>query len=312
MRILCFLLALLFFTPAAAEIPVEWKLSPQDAKGVLPNDPSPPQERADLPALKPLPPEEQGTVRSVDVGDEKLVALTFDLCELATSTTGCDMELLGFLREQGVPATLFMGGKWMRTHRERTVQIMLEPLFEIGSHAWTHGNFGIMKEESMREQILGAEAEYAILREEALQRAAEQGLEADIPAVPSLFRLPYGRCSDAALALLAGHGLQVIQWDVAAELGKDNARPEVARAAVKLIKPGSIVLMHANLVPKGTAGLVRILTEELKRQGWRFVKVGELLGMGSPVRVREGYFTVPGDNLALDTKFGIDGTGRKK
>ena len=312
MRTLLILLALLFAAPAAAEIPQEWKFSVHDAKGALANDPSPAPVREGLQALPSLPAEEQGPVRCVDVGGEKVVALTFDLCELATSTTGCDMELLGWLREQGVPATLFMGGKWMRTHKSRAVQIMLEPLFEIGSHAWTHGNFGIMKEDAMRAQILGVEAEYALLREEALKKAAEQGMERDIPAVPALFRLPYGRCSDAALAMLAEHGLQVIQWDVTAELGKDNARPEVARAAARLIKPGSIVLMHANLVPKGTAGLVRNLVEELRRQGWSFACVSDLLNRGRPVRVREGYFVTPGDNLALDGKFGIDGTGRKK
>ncbi len=312
MRILLLLLMMLFSAPACAAVPPEWAYSPDDGKGALRNNAAPPPACADVPALPPLPAEEQGTVRSVDVGEEKVAALTFDLCELATGTTGCDMELLGFLKDQGIPATLFMGGKWMRTHSRRVLQIMREPLFEIGNHAWTHGNFGIMTEKAMREQIAGAEAQYAVLRNEALKIAAERGEPADIPAAPSLFRLPYGRCSDAALALLAEHGLRVIQWDVAAELGRDNARPEVARAAARLIRPGSIVLMHANLVPKGTAGLVRNLTAELRARGWRFVKAGELLRMGRPVRVRDGYFSVPGDNRVLDTRFGIDGTGRKK
>jgi hypothetical protein len=42
------------------------------------------------------------------------------------------------------------------------------------------------------------------------------------------------------------------------------------------------------------------------------VTVGELLKLGEPQRTRDGYFNKPGDNLSLDTHFGIDGTGRRK
>ncbi len=291
-----------------------WTITASDGKGVLPNDHSAPPALGACAEFPPaLPASAQGTIRSVDTGGEKAVALTFDMCELAVSTTGCDMEILSFLRQKGVPATLFMGGKWMRTHAGRVIQIMRESLFEIGSHAWTHGNFGIMTEQAMRGQIEGAQAQYALLRERALREAAEQGCQPpDIPVCTGLFRLPYGRCSDRALEILAEYGLKVIQWDVPAESGKDNASPAVARAAARMVKPGSIVLMHANLVPRGTAALVRGLVAELESQGYRFVKVSELLGMGEPRLFREGYFSRPGDNLPLDSRFGFDGTGRKK
>ncbi len=307
---------LVALNPASAlcqETSVEsWASMDSDRRGALPNDPTPPESRSIPLVLAPLPQEEEGTIRRVETGGEKVVALTFDMCELATKTTGCDMDILSYLRQEGIPATLFMGGKWMRTHAARVRQIMREPIFEIGSHAWTHGNFGIMSEEAMREQIEWTQAEYARLRGEALRHAEEHGLPApEITPVPTLFRLPYGRCNDRALAVLAGYGLKVIQWDVAAEMGQDNASPSVADAAVRLIKPGSIVLMHANLVPKGTAALARNLVQKLRGQGYRFVTAGRLLGMGTPVRVRDGYFTTPGDNLSLDTRFGYDGTGRR-
>lgn len=38
---------------------------------------------------------------------------------------------------------------------------------------------------------------------------------------------------------------------------------------------------------------------------------GKLLAMGQPWRTRDGYFNKPGDNKALDTRFGVDGTGRR-
>lgn len=130
---------------------------------------------------------------------EKVAALTFDLCELSTMTTGYDAEIIDFLREKRIPATLFMGGKWMRSHSERAMQLMADPLFEIGNHGWSHGNFGIMSEKAMLEQIRWTQAEYELLREEILKRARAEGRSVELPEAVTLFRLPYGRCTDKAL-----------------------------------------------------------------------------------------------------------------
>ncbi|MBQ3395938.1 MAG: hypothetical protein IJG55_06380, partial [Synergistaceae bacterium] len=68
---------------------------------------------------------------------------------------------------------------------------------------------------------------------------------------------------------------------------------------------------HANLVPKGTVNLLREVVNILENDGYIFVSVSELLRMGEPETVRDGYFTSPKDNYMLDKKFGIDGTGRR-
>ena len=49
---------------------------------------------------------------------------------------------------------------------------------------------------------------------------------------------------------------------------------------------------------------------ELRAKGYSFVTTSTLLGMGKPQRTMNGYFTSPGDNKALDSQFGVDGTGR--
>lgn len=310
----CCLLCLFLADIAGAETLFTcWDMQPSDGRRVLPNNPAPPERRMSSTHLAPLPSEEQGTIRRVDIphGD-KVAALTFDMCELATITTGCDMAILGFLRGRRIPATLFMGGKWMRTHSGRVRQIMTEPLFEIANHAWSHGNFGIMKPERMREEIFWTQAQYELLREETLRRAETEGRAVpNIPPVPTLFRLPYGRCTDEALDILAEAGLRVIQWDVVAETATDNGRAGLGRHLAERVHPGSILLFHANLVPQNSFALLRDSVEELQRRGYRFVTVGELLHLGEPRRDRDGYFNKPGDNRALDTRFGIDGTGRR-
>ena len=281
---------------------------PEDARHAVPNNPAPPERTV---PEQPLPVQDEGTIRRV-AAKEKVAALTFDLCELSTMTTGYDAEIIDFLREKRIPATLFMGGKWMRSHSERAMQLMADPLFEIGNHGWSHGNFGIMSEKAMLEQIRWTQAEYELLREEILKRARAEGHSVELPEAVTLFRLPYGRCTDKALALLAREGLQVIQWSVVAETPQDNAVHGMGARVAGQVRPGAIILFHANLVPKGSAFMLKETVGELQRKGYRFVTVGELLKLGEPQRTRDGYFNKPGDNLSLDTHFGIDGTGRRK
>ena len=88
-----------------------------DRRRAIPNDNRPPLQREPSVKLPPLPADMENVVRRVNIpGGEKVCALTFDLCELATLTTGFDADIVGWLQDQSIPATLFMGGKWMRTH----------------------------------------------------------------------------------------------------------------------------------------------------------------------------------------------------
>lgn len=92
--------------------------------------------RFDLAALKeappdtatPVPPELRGSIRSVELPQgEKLIALTFDLCESGGGTAGYDGRIVDLLRAQGVKATLFASGKWLETHPERAQQLIADP-----------------------------------------------------------------------------------------------------------------------------------------------------------------------------------------
>ena len=109
-------------SPAAPVVVDPWAEQPWDQRRALPNDSRPPKRREPLHMLPPLPtdPAAVGMVRRVALPDgPKVAALTFDLCELDTVTTGYNAAIINFLRAEKLPATLFMGGKWMRTHAAR-------------------------------------------------------------------------------------------------------------------------------------------------------------------------------------------------
>lgn len=276
-----------------------------------PADQTPPARRDPVAPLAAVPADLRGVIRRVHVqSGDKVLALTFDLCERASNRTGYRTEIVNFLRGKGVAATFFAGGKWMRSHPEQTMQLMADPLFELGNHSWTHANLALTDEAETRDQVLWTQTQYELLREELTRRAGERGLEAEMAAVPasmSVFRLPYGRNAPETLERLAAMGLPVIQWDVLGEGGAGSARDMALRAANE-VRSGSIVLMHANAVPRRTHEIVPVFVDELLRRGWRFVTVSELLAMGRAETVQDGYFERPGDNRQFDTGYPGKGT----
>lgn len=300
-----FIVIFLLVITCASSQAGEWTRDSLDNRRAIANNSKPPARKIPVHSLDPV--NDNGIIRRVKLPEGvKAVSLTFDMCELDTITTGCDMDVINFLRENNIPVTLFMGGKWMRTHSRRVMQIMSAKNFEIANHNWSHGNCALLSDSGLKAQILWTQSQYELLREESEND--------DIPPSMKLFRLPYGRSSRRAINIINSLGFRIIQWDVAAESGNNENIKTARRNALKvanMTRPGSILLFHANLVPRGTINLLREVVKILSERGYKFVNVSELLLMGEPEIIQDGYFTKSGDNLQLDKKFGIDGTGRK-
>ena len=108
-----------------------------------------------------LNPELQNSIRRVEPLDGiKVIALTFDLCESAKEKSGYDADIVNYLRENSVKATFFAGGKWMLSHPDKTMQLIADPLFEIGNHSWSHANFRMIDSDRMDAQILWTQVQY--------------------------------------------------------------------------------------------------------------------------------------------------------
>ncbi|MFP5257561.1 MAG: polysaccharide deacetylase family protein [Acidobacteriota bacterium] len=299
--------------PTALWTPAELAAQTAERKSgrLGPPDRSPPASLA-APALPPLPQNLRGSIRRVDTHGQKLVALTFDLCELADQVSGYDGAVIDALRAAQARATLFVGGKWMRSHPDRAMQLMADPLFEIGSHAWTHGNFGRLNEAAMAREIDWTQAQYAALRAELFQLAKRRGLPesalAHIPAVPRLFRFPYGRCRAEALSLLAEKGLPAVQWSLTTGDPDPLSTPErILKTVLERVRPGDIIIGHANGNGHGTGEALPALITELTKRGFTLVTVSELLAAGRPVIASDCYDGHPGDTAQYDAIFG-DGT----
>jgi peptidoglycan/xylan/chitin deacetylase (PgdA/CDA1 family) len=250
-----------------------------------------------------------GAIRRVELppGSKKLVALTFDLCEQRHEITGYQGEIVDFLRAQNVKATFFAGGKWLLTHSERGQQLMSDPLFEVGSHAWEHRNLRVVSDEGLAQEIVAPQLAYRKLRTDlALKhcaRAGAKGFAHDrAPEAIALFRFPYGACDAKSLRAVAARGLSAIQWDVSAgDPWIGATAPLMVKSVVSHVRPGSIVIFHANGRGVHTSGALPEIVAQLRRRGYEFVTVSELLRAGKPVIESRCYDAKPGDTDRYDT-----------
>lgn len=272
----------------------------------------PPAEVIDRVAslLPPLPEGRQGSIRYVRVkGNRKLVALTFDLCEQGDEITGYDSAIIDYLRRHRIKASFYAGGKWLRTHEERAMQLMADPLFEIGNHGWTHRNLRQMTGHAMREQILWTQAQYSLIREKLAQRRcflqAPARERKRIQQLPASFRFPFGACSSESLEAATALGLASIQWNiVSGDPWKSQTAQGIANALLREIKPGSIIVAHANGRGWKTAESLDLFIPKLRAQGYEFVTISELLDAGEPYTASSCYEVKPGDNLRYDKPAG--------
>jgi len=256
-----------------------------------------PLKQVTLQPATAIAPELRGSIRGVELPPgEKLIALTFDLCEENGYVSGYDGRVVDLLRAQGIKATFFAGGKWMETHPERAEQLIADPLFEIGSHGLRHLDLSHAKEQTLAEEITLTEAAYARARSALTARQCFAGASQQPQERLTLFRFPYGRCNDKALAATAEAGLIAVQWDlVTGDPDPRVSAKTIANTILTRAHPGAIVVAHANGRGRNTAAALTIALPKLKEQGYNFVTVSELLKAGKPVIAARCYQNNPGD-----------------
>ncbi len=240
----------------------------------------------------------EGVLRRVaPAGGAKLVALTFDLCEGSGEVAGYDGAIVDRLRAASVPATFFMGGRWAQSHEERAMQLLADPLFEIGDHTYDHADLDHADAAKIAEEIA---------RTEAVLDALRGKLASVCPAAPAtkttLFRFPYGACGADGPAAVRAAGLTPVQWDVVSGDPSGIAAAPMAKAVLAEVKPGSIVVMHANGRGKHTAEALATIIPALKARGYRFVTVSDLLASGQPVTASACFSEHPGDTARYARK----------
>ncbi|MCX5424429.1 polysaccharide deacetylase family protein [Streptomyces sp. NBC_00078] len=211
----------------------------------------------------------------------KTVALTFDAdmtadegARAAAGERFDNPQLIATLRALKVPATLFMTGRWADQYPIQARSIGRDPLFEVANHSYSHYAFtgdcyGLptVSEERMRSDV---------------ERAYTAFRKAGVPDAMPYFRFPGGCYDRQALKALASTGVTAVQWDVVSGDAFATDSDAVARQVLDGVRPGSVVVMHCTRsAAPATERAVRTIVPELRRKGFRFVKVSQLIGAAS-------------------------------
>jgi peptidoglycan/xylan/chitin deacetylase (PgdA/CDA1 family) len=248
----------------------------------------------------------RGVIRSVRLpASQKFVALTFDLCEEPYEVSGYDSRVIDYLRDEGVEATFFAGGKWLLTHGVRAQQLLSGPLFEFGNHTWEHRNLRIVSEPVLRSEIENAQAAYEEVRQnfEGRQCKPGEGALSQPPERMGLFRFPFGACDERSLKAVNDAGLLAIQWSLSSgDPAPLQTSEKIVHAVMSRVRPGAILIFHANGRGWHTAEALRQIIPRLKEAGYQFRKVSELLKLAPDKieKVTTCYDNKPGDSDRYD------------
>ncbi|ATZ23836.1 Peptidoglycan-N-acetylglucosamine deacetylase [Streptomyces lavendulae subsp. lavendulae] len=209
---------------------------------------------------------------------DKTVALTFDADmtsdqgpRAASGERFDNPELISTLRRLQVPSTVFMTGRWAEEYPDQAKSIGTDPNFEIANHSYSHHAF---KSPCYGLPTLDGDAARSDV-EQAFAAFRKAGAVNTVP----YFRFPGGCYDDRALRALAPAKVTAVQWDVVSGDAFAKDPDAVAEDVLAGVKPGSVVVMHCTRsAAPVTEEAVRKIVPELRKRGYRFVKVSELMG----------------------------------
>ncbi|MEW2586848.1 polysaccharide deacetylase family protein [Streptomyces virginiae] len=209
---------------------------------------------------------------------DKTVALTFDAdmtSDQGPRAAGGERfdnpELISTLRTLKVPSTIFMTGRWAEEYPDQAKSIGTDPTFEIANHSYSHHAF--------KSPCYGLPALDGAAARADVDRAFAAFRQAGAVNTVPYFRFPGGCYDDPALRALSTAGVTAVQWDVVSGDAFAKDPDAVAEQVLAGVKPGSVVVMHCTRsAAPVTEEAVRKIVPELRKRGFRFVKVSELIG----------------------------------
>lgn len=189
--------------------------------------------------------------------DKKVIALTFDI----SWGNKVPEPVLNVLKKENVKkATFFLSGPWTLSHPEIVKQIK-NMGFEIGNHGNLHKDFSNYPNSWIREQVQ--------LSEKSIQQVA--GVKT------KLIRTPNGDINPRVIRCLNQMGYTVIQWNTDSLDWKNPGAQNIVSRVSKRVIPGDIILMHASDSSKQIVEALPQLLDQLRKDGYQFVTVSELL-----------------------------------
>ena len=212
-----------------------------------------------------------GIKRTLDT-TEKVMALTFDACG-GRNGDGYDSKLISYLEANKIPATLFISGKWIKANSTIFGQLAKNPLFEIENHGTNHLPCSVSGRIAYGEKGTSNAGEVV----DEIELNARK-IESITGSKPKYYRPATDYADDVCVKIAGELGYQVVTYSVIGDGGATFTKEQVETALLG-VHAGSIVSFHMNQpiargkIRAGTADGLALVIPELKKKGYRFVKL---------------------------------------
>ena len=194
------------------------------------------------------------------------MALTFD----AGANADAVPSILATLRREGVPATFFLTGNFVRDFPGAARSIAAAG-FRIGDHTITHPYLTQLSDAAVQHEIAGG---------------AQQIMSVTGKNPAPLFRFPHGDADARTIAIANQVGYVPVRWTVDT-LGWEGTAGHISTSVVvsrvlAAARPGEIVLMHVGSNPDDQttfdADALAQVIGGLRARGYSFVTLDALTG----------------------------------
>ena len=210
-------------------------------------------------------------VRGVDEDIDtnvKIIALTFDACGTKYGD-GYNARLVSFLRQEHLPATIFVTGLWIDANPDTFASLAADTLFEIENHGLEH-----------RPCAVCGETEYGIRGTLNVGEAVDE-IELNNRKIkkltgrrPIFFRSSTAFCDEECVKVAGQLGITIISYDIlSGDAVPHTPAREIADNILNNARDGAIIIMHVNHPESYTLDALRIAIPELRRRGFQFVRL---------------------------------------
>ncbi|MFH0709937.1 MAG: polysaccharide deacetylase family protein [Pseudomonadota bacterium] len=202
--------------------------------------------------------------------DKKEIALTFDACGGSVRSSQYDAQLIQFLIDNSIPATLFINARWIDSNLDIFKILAHNPLFEIANHGTAHRPLSV--EGKSIYGLQGTSSSDEVIAE--IERN-NQKIEKLTGKRPLFFRSGTAYYDENAVALAREHGMEIGGFSVLGDAGATFSAPKVAKQLTGA-HDGDIVLLHMNHPESGTReGIIEGINVLLK-EGFSFVRLSDV------------------------------------
>lgn len=199
---------------------------------------------------------------------EKLIALTFDACD--DRDNGYDKELIDYLVQNKIPATLFLNSRWIDKNPKIAKELAANPLFEIENHGTKHkplstngkSIYGIKGTQNTAEEYDEIESNSKKIKQLTGNR-------------PKYFRSGTAYYDEIGVKIAGDLGQKVAGFNLLGDAGGTFSKSQIKQQLSKT-KAGTIAIFHMNKPQGETAEALIEYLPELKKQGFKFVRLDEV------------------------------------